>query len=282
MVCVRSSKPTGAGIPPILVDTMIFHNHSEVPYYTFSSLDAYPRLRHAVLTRQGGVSPAPWNSLNLGWSVGDERDNVETNYRRWTRALDIDRAALTTTWQVHGNKIVLADAQHMGGVLAKADGLITRTAGIPLVQRYADCTPILAYDPEHHACGIAHAGWQGTVARCAEALVRAMVDAFASEPARLVTAVGPAIGPCCYEVGPEVIAAIGGSQSDPQTLLRPSRPGHAYLDLWQANTRQLREAGVRKVEVAGVCTACHRQTFFSHRGDHGKSGRFAAFIMLEP
>ena len=100
--------------------------------------------------------------------------------------------------------------------------------------------------------------------------------------AELVTAVGPAIGPCCYEVGPEVIAAISTSQRDPDRLLAPSpNPGKAHLDLWEANAQQFRDAGVHQIEIAGLCTACHNDIFFSHRGDKGHSGRFAAFFMLE-
>jgi len=110
-----------------------------------------------------------------------------------------------------------------------------------------------------------------------------MQEAFGTNPAELVTAVGLAIGPCCYEVGPEVVAAISTSQREPDRLLSPSPngSGKAYLDLWEANAQQLRDAGVRQIEVAGLCTACHNDIFFSHRGDKGHSGRFAAFVMLE-
>jgi len=259
---------------------MFYHNHRAVPYYTFAAFDAFPGLMHAVLTRDGGVSPAPWHSLNLGWTVGDPHPNVEANYRRWASAFGLEREALTTTWQVHSADILLADPDQRGGSLGQADGLITRTPGIPLVQRFADCTPILAYDPVQHACGIAHAGWLGTVRRCAANLIQAMHAQFGSDPAQIIAAVGPAIGPCCYEVGPEVIAAVHDSQSNPATLLTPTRPGHARLDLWQANARQLAESGVAQIELAELCTACHRHIFFSHRGDNGQSGRFAAFMML--
>jgi YfiH family protein len=260
---------------------MIYHD-LPTPYYTFKSLDAFPELVHAVFTRRGGVSPPPWDSLNLGWTVGDDFVRVDQNYRRIANTLGFDRDDLVTTWQVHGNTILLADADRPQGSLGKADGLITNTPGIPLLQRYADCTPILLYDPEHRAAGIAHAGWQGVVNRTAEAAVRAMEKAFGSDPAAMVGAIGPAIGPCCYEVGPEVVTAIRNSQRDADDLLRPSeRSGHAFLDLWQANARQLQDAGVGMVEIAGLCTACHTDIFFSHRGDKGKSGRFGAVMMLK-
>jgi len=99
--------------------------------------------------------------------------------------------------------------------------------------------------------------------------------------ADLVTVVGPAIGPCCYEVGPEVVAAISTSQRESDCLFSSSpNPGKAYLDLWQANAQQLRDAGVQQIEIAELCTSCHNDIFFSHRGDKGHSGRFAAFVML--
>lgn len=261
---------------------MIFHNHRSVPYYTFASFDGQPGLRHAVLTRLGGVSPAPWDSLNLGWTVGDERDNVEANYHRWSQAFGLVREELTTTWQVHGNRILVADEQNRHGSLGQADGLITRTPDLAITQRFADCTPILLYDPVQRACGIAHAGWQGTAARCAEAMVLTMQAEFGSRPADLLAGIGPAIGPCCYEVGPEVTEAIRASHRRPDLLLRSGRrPDSSFLDLWQANAQQLADAGVQRIEIGGLCTACNRDLFFSHRADKGCSGRFGAFIMLE-
>ena len=108
-----------------------------------------------------------------------------------------------------------------------------------------------------------------------------MTAAFGSQPADLVAAVGPAIGPCCYEVGADVAAAMHASQADAAGLLAPGpRPDAWMLDLWQANARQLLDAGVGLVEVAGLCTCCRRDVFFSHRGDDGRTGRFAAFIQL--
>ena len=139
---------------------------------------------------------------------------------------------MTTTWQVHGNHVLVADG-HERGMIGKADGIITNQPGAPLVQRYADCTPILLYDPVRHACGIAHAGWQGTVARCAESTVRAMQMAFGCDPADLLAGIGPAIGPCCYEIGAEVVAAVRDTHADPDRLLSPGSNGRVHLDLWQ-------------------------------------------------
>lgn len=270
----------------------------DLPLVHFPGLAAFPGLVHAVSTRRGGVSDGPFASLNLGWTVGDERENVEANYRRLAASLGLPREHLTTTWQVHGNIIVRVGAADRGSMIAKADGIITDQPDLPLTQRYADCTPVLVYDPQRHAIGLVHAGWRGAVAGVTSALVQAMAQAFDSDPARLVAVVGPAIGPCCYEVGPEVVAAVQGALADSAGLLiwpgdraggRPAPAARSaeaphndrpHFDLWQANRRQLAQAGVQQIEVAGVCTRCRRDTYFSHRGDGGRTGRFAAVMML--
>lgn len=266
---------------------------SSLPLARFDNLRQHAGLVHAISTRHGGVSQGHFASLNLGKVVGDDALSVETNYQRLADAAGVPRAAMTTTWQVHSDRIVRATRDNTGGMIDKADGVVTDVPGLPITQRYADCTPILVYDPRRHAAGVAHAGWRGTVAGVTPALVRAMVEHFDSDPADLVAAVGPAIGPCCYEVGPEVVDAAGAvfAAVRSEVLLTLDRPlngndaaGAAhpavYFDLWRANQWQLEQAGVQQIEVAGVCTRCHRDTFFSHRGDHGKTGRFGAVMML--
>jgi len=173
----------------------------------------------------------------------------------------------------------------VGGMLDKADGIITDTPGLPLTQRYADCTPLIVYDPRRHAAGLGHAGWRGTVAGMAAALVQAMTASFGSDPGELVAVVGPAIGPCCYEVGPEVVDAARAAFPATDTLLTKPANGangaaQPHFDLWAANRWQLQQAGVGQIEVAGICTRCQRGTFFSHRGDGPVTGRFGAVVML--
>ncbi len=250
-----------------------------VPYYVFQSLDSYPELLHAVTTRRGGVSAGHFASLNLGHTVGDAPEAVEENHRRLAEELGIPKDFFVSPRQVHGNHVAIVTKASRGSVVPDTDALITNHRMVPLLLRFADCTPILVYDPRRHAIGLGHAGWRGTVARMAEALVRAMSEAFGSDPADMIAAVGPAIGPCCYEVGPEVVSRVE-QELGPEFLSNRKADGHAYFDLWAANERQLRDAGVGKVEVAGVCTACHRDEFFSHRGDHGRTGRFGVVMML--
>ena len=242
------------------------------------------------------------SSLNLGKTVGDDPENVEINHRRLAEALGVRRDHFTTTWQVHSHRVLAATKEHRGTLIDQADGIITNEVDLPLTQRFGDCTPILIYDPTHHAVGLAHAGWRGTVAGMASSLVQAMVVHYGSDPAELAAVVGPAIGPCCYEVGDEVVDAVRQAFPDTAPVLRaprgssfedhsgveagepnPGSNGHAsrlHFDLWEANRWQLAQAGVRQIEVAGVCTSCRRDLFFSHRGDHGRTGRFGAVVML--
>lgn len=272
---------------------MQIETQTQVPLARFDNLRQHAGLIHAVSTRRGGVSQGAFASLNLGRVVGDDAESVEINYRRLADAVGVPRAAMTTTWQVHSHRIVRATRANAGGMIDKADGVVTDVPGLPITQRYADCTPVLVYDPRWHAVGIAHAGWRGTVAGVTPALVQAMAEYFGSDPGDLLAAVGPAIGPCCYEVGQEVVDAAGVvfAAVCGDVLLAQERPLNGngatgavrpavHFDLWRANQWQFERAGVQHIEVAGICTRCQRDTFFSHRGDHGKTGRFGAVAML--
>ncbi len=257
-----------------------------LPLLHFPSLAAFPGLVHAVSTRHGGVSTGSYASLNLSTSTGDSRENVDANYRRLAAALDLPRERFTTTWQVHGTLVVRATHENAGGMIAQADGIITDTPGLPLTQRYADCTPLIVYDPRRHAAGLGHAGWRGTVAGMATALVNAMTAAFDSDPADLVAVVGPAIGPCCYQVGPEVVDAVRAAFPVADALLSSpangaASPANPHFYLWAASRWQLEQAGVGQIETAGICTRCQCDTFFSHRGDGPQTGRFGAVVMLK-
>ena len=257
---------------------MVYHE-SSTPFYTFASLDRFPGLLHAVSTRRGGVSKGYLASLNLGHSVGDDLESVEENLRRLAATLGVRREDFVSPHQVHGRRIVRVGLGDRGAIIPNADGLITDEPNVPLLLRFADCTPVLVYDPAHRAIGLGHAGWKGTVSMLARALVAAMEREFGSNPAEMAGAVGPAIGPCCYQVGPEVVAVVEENLG-PEFLSRRTADGHANFDLWEANRCQLLDAGLRSVEVAGICTSCHRDMFFSHRGDGGHTGRFGVVMMV--
>jgi hypothetical protein len=257
---------------------MLAHASGGLRYFTFQSF-SNGSLVHAIFARIGGVSPQPWASLNMSISTGDSAENVRANRKRAFAALDLPAEDFMDVWQVHGNETVKADTPRGGRPPLKADGLITDRPGLALFQRFADCVPILLYDPRHQALGMAHAGWRGAMNRAAASTVAAMTGAYGTRPADLIAGIGPSISPDRYEVGPEVVEAVCGAFNDADELLITTND-KIHLDLWAANARVLREAGVEQIEIAGLCTATHNDLFFSHRAEAGKTGRFGAVMAL--
>ncbi|MHB8628439.1 MAG: peptidoglycan editing factor PgeF [Aggregatilineales bacterium] len=250
-------------------------------YYQFEQWQTTPALIHGVFTRLGGVSAAPWASLNLGASVGDDLQAVACNAERFYSALGLDRSRACTVWQVHGAETVIAtEARADHRWLAQADAILTERPGLPLSMRFADCVPVLLYDPVHPAIGLVHAGWRGTMADVVGSALRAMTETFGTRPTDVQAAIGPSIGPECYQVGPEVIEATRTAFGDVDGLIYIADDGSAHLDLWATNRRALERAGVGKIEISGLCTACHTDEFFSHRAEHGRTGRFGAVMAL--
>lgn len=259
---------------------MPFSDNNGIRYYTF---DLFPRnVVQAVFTRQGGVSPAPWDSLNVGGTVGDDRGRVRENRMRSFAAMGRRLDSMFDVWQVHSAEAVFADAPRPAELdPVQADIIFTDQPGVTLYMRFADCVPVLLHDPKKKVVGIAHAGWLGTVRAASSAAVRAMMQRFGSRPEDIHAAIGPSIGPDHYEVGPDVIAQVEQSFGADAGGLLEARGGKAHLDLWTANRLQLEQSGVTKVEMAGICTACHLDDWYSHRAEKGKTGRFGALIALE-
>lgn len=253
------------------------------------SIDAYRFERfpngdlvHAVFGRRGGVSPAPFDSLNMSVTVGDTLQNVRENRRRAFRALDLPEDDRADCWVVHGTDVLqVTENRAHDGDPVRADGLITDVPGVNLFMRYADCVPILLYDPKRYAIGLGHSGWRGTVAGSTQRLVQAMVQAFGSNPADIIAGIGPSIGPDSYEVGSEVVEAARAAFPDAPEVILPIN-GKTHFDLWRANEIALRREGVQQIELPGHDTATETAAFFSHRGDGGRSGRFGAVIALRP
>jgi YfiH family protein len=243
-----------------------------LPLLRFANLAAVPGVYHAISTRTGGVSTGRCKSLNVSYSVGDARANVDENLRRLATASGTSYDRLCWPRQVHGRAVTEVTPEMPNG--PRCDVLITRSAERTLLLRYADCTPVLLVDPKRHAVAAVHAGWRGSAVRAAAAAVEALVEAYGSRPADLLAGIGPAIGPCCYTVGHDVEVAF----ADRPWLLRDGK-----LDLWAANHEALTEAGVpaEQIELAGICTRCQADRFFSHRANGGQpAGRFAALIGL--
>jgi hypothetical protein len=261
--------------------SLLQHETNGIRTYQFETLAGQP-LVHAVFTRLGGVSQGHFATLNVGGSVGDDEQAVAENHQRIYAALGLGAGQVVTTRQVHGNRVAIVDGRQAGTVVPNTDGLATATPGLGLLLRFADCQPILLYDPEHHALGLAHAGWRGVAQGIARRAVEAMQEAFGSQPAALLAGLGPAIGPCCYTVGHEVAAAMGYVLPDWKAAMELQGEDHWRLDLSAANAQLLAAAGVTHIEQAGICTACRNDEFFSHRADGGRTGRFAVVACLQP
>lgn len=258
---------------------MPFFEKDGLRYFQFESFAA--RSIHAVFTRQGGSSPSPWKSLNVGGTVGDDLENVRENRIRSFRALGRDPESIFDLWQVHGTRAAFAtEPRPPYAHEDQGDIIFTDQPEITLYMRFADCTPLLFHDPQRSVVGIAHAGWMGTVRGVATAAVRAMSERYGSKPAQIRAAIGPSIGADHYEVGEDVIQQVRASFGDDAESLLPKVGSRRHFDLWAANRLQLEQAGVRRIESANICTACYPEDWFSHRGEHGKTGRFGALIAL--
>ncbi len=259
---------------------MNYFNHGTLPYFRFESFPDGGILQHAIFTRSGGVSPAPFASLNLSVSVPDEKANVYANRRRAYGLYGLDTDTVVHAHLVHGHAVARVTQADAGAWVSHVDGIITDEPGCALTMNFADCAPIFLYDPLRRAAGLGHAGWKGAIVDLPGAMVRAMQEAFGSEPHSLLAAVGPCIGPCCYEVGEAVISASHDAFADPSALLADHGGPQPHFDLPEANRRNLLRAGVRQIEMSGLCTACRTDLFFSHRAEKGRTGRFGAIMIL--
>lgn len=258
---------------------MPFHHKNGLRYYAFDIFPAH--VVQAVITRQGGISPAPWHSLNVGGTVGDDPARVQENRARAFATLGRNLDSLFDVWQVHSADVVYADAPRPPDQpLTQADIILTDRPEVTLFMRFADCVPILLHDPKKGVVGLAHAGWLGTVRGVALAAIQAMRARYGSRPEHILAAIGPSIGPDHYEIGADVIAQVRQTFAADADRVLDARHGRTYLDLWTANFLQLQQAGVEHIEVAGLCTACHLDDWFSHRAEKGKTGRFGALIAL--
>lgn len=248
-----------------------FENISEngVDVYSFPALKSLG-YKAFVSGRGGGVSPAPYNSLNTDDSVGDDARNVEENLRRIAGAAGVESVWMPR--QVHGDAIAVMDSSSARAV-READAVVVSTPGVAVAVRTADCLPILLADKKARAGAAIHAGRRSTEARIAGKTIRMMAEKFMTVPGDLVAALGPCIRSCCYEVDEDTARnfydCCGGS-------------GSVMLDIVVANVKQLIEAGISPDNIidCGVCVSCESHRFFSYRADGGVTGRFISGITI--
>jgi YfiH family protein len=260
---------------------MPFHQPDRVRYYSFDIFNG-EKITHAIFTRVGGVSTGPWSSLNVGLTVGDDPNQVAENRRLSFLTADRPINTLSDSWLIHGTDVFIYDSPRPSTQRypPKADIILTDKPGVTLFMRYADCVPILLYDPVKEVVGLAHSGWQGTVKRVGAAAVEAMYEKYGCKSTNILGAIGPAIGPDRYRIGEETIEIIKAAFGDETDELLPRYNHAVHFDLWKANQMILRQAGVRQIELAGICTAENPRDWFSHRATNGRTGRFGVLLGL--
>ncbi len=237
-------------------------------------------------TRHEGVSRPPYNSLNLGSNTFDSPHNVQGNRSLLARTFGSSAENFVMVSQVHGSDILVIDQPNQDFAhfqRVECDGIITNQPGVMIAVGVADCLPILLLDPVKRVIAALHAGWKGTAANIAAKGVASMEKLFGSERGDILAALGPAIGPCCYEVDGPVRQGFAGSGVEWEECAALAGAERWKLDLVAANRRQLLAAGVGEgnMESAGHCVCCSSDWFFSYRRDEGETGRQAGFIMLK-
>lgn len=240
---------------------------------------------HCFTTRLGGVSREHLSSLNIAMHRGDEPENVEENYRILGSALGFDPDKLVLTRQTHSDIVRRVDGSDCKGLdhhqYPECDGLITNTPGVGLVVFTADCTPILFHDPVTGAVGAAHAGWRGTAAGIAAKTVETMVQAYGCRPENIRCAIGPNIGPCCFETDADVPQAMLEALGEAAKPFIRSVGEKFYVNLKEINALWLKNAGVTHIEVSEACTVCQCHRFWSHRVTRGLRGSQGAIIICK-
>ena len=249
----------------------------------FAQFESFPEksVSHGFFTRKGGVSPIPWNSLNLGGTVGDSRENVVENRKRIFSCLNRPVESLFDVWQVHSADVICADEPRpLDQAPIQADAIITASPDVTLFMRFADCVPIVLFDPIKRVIGLVHSGWVGTVKKISAAAIKKMETEYQCRPENILAGIGPSIGPDHYEIGADVVEKVSETFGPDAKEVLINRDERKFLDLWTLNQLILTQAGVKSIELARISTAGDLDRWYSHRWEHGKTGRFAALITL--
>lgn len=269
-------------------NTLTTHQEGELVYYTFPVLEATPFVRHAFSTRLGGVSKGIFESMNLSFGREDDPVRVRENFDRLCAAIGVQTEDIVLSRQEHHTNIRNVTAADKGKGITRPrdyddfDGLLTDEPGVVLCTQYADCVPLLFADPVKRVVGTSHSGWKGTVAEIGRVTVERMVADYGCRREDIRAAVGPSIGPCCFEVDTPVYDRFAEMDVFDEGCVR-RMPGDKFLiNLWEVNRRILLAAGVREehLNVGDLCTRCRPDVFWSHRATAGVRGSLAALISI--
>ena len=258
--------------------------------FRFRNLSKQRGIDHFVSTRIGGLSFPPFESLNLGLHVEDAPKTVLKNRGLLASNLKTSLSDFTLAKQIHSGTVTIVTEQMRGygavdfnTAIEETDAMVTSVTGLCLVVLSADCVPVLLFDSRKRVVAAVHAGWRGCVKLIARKTVEILQHEFNCQPTDILAGIGPSIGPCHYEIGPEVISQVEDTfGSTDGYVTNESADGKGYFDLWEANKRQIMETGVppQNIEIAQICTYCKAHQFFSARHQKGRTGRFGTGIML--
>lgn len=260
------------------------HTDNSITYLRSQALEG---VAHGFSTRLGGVSPAPWDSLNLGVGRGDTMENVQENYRRFCAVLGMDDRRAVLSKQIHEDVVRHVTEEDAGKGLyrdrdySSVDGMVTNVPHLPLVVFSADCNVILLYDPVGRAIGACHAGWRGTALGIAKKTAQEMVQLFGCEARNIRAAIGPAIGQCCFETDEDVPTALREALGEEVAPYITWNGTKYHIDLKAVNALWLRKAGVERIDICDHCTACRPDLYWSHRKMGNARGAQIAMIALE-
>lgn len=273
---------------------MIRQQHIQTPenvvYYSYHQFADLPHVSNIVSTRLGGVSREHLSSLNLSFSpmVGDCKEHVIVNRERFYNILQLHPKQVAQAELVHDKHVAIVSEKTPRGTsekLSATDGLITNVPGIALFIPVADCSAISFYDPRAHVIGMIHSGWRGTVAGIIPETIKKMSE-LGSDPADVLVGISPVLERCCYEVQTDLVDAV--TQAFPQEAAsffsQHIDDIHYQFDFLALLHWQLTLTGILHdhIETSGMCTACNIHEFYSHRGERGKTGRFAGLIYMHP
>ena len=301
MLDLEIKKKNNADILHMVCRTL--DHPAQIPLLKFRILENLEGVEHAFSTRLGGVSEGMFSTMNFSYSRGDKTEAVDENYRRLAEALECRVEDIVFSDQTHTTNVLqigrkqrmeketglpycpLEQTRGVGrtGQYTDVDGLITDEPGIVLATFFADCVPLYFVDPVHHAIGLAHSGWRGTVGRMGQQMLSAMQQAFGTLPQDVFAAVGPSICQDCYEISEDVAEPFIREFEDHRKDILVEKSGGKYqLDLWKCNEIVLTEAGIlpEHLAVTNLCTCCNPSLLFSHRASRGKRGNLAAFLFL--
>lgn len=270
------------------IPEMNVKNNKGVTFLTYPAFEDMDWLVHGFSTRLGGVSQGIYSSMNLSFTRGDEESCVRENYRRISQAMGFDMNSIVTSDQTHTNNVRKITEKDRGkGIVVPrdytdTDGMITNVRGLVLATFYADCVPLYFADPVHHAVGLSHSGWRGTVRKIGSVTIKKMAEEYGSDPKDIKAAIGPSICRECYEVSEDVIEEFKESfdRKHWEKLFYKKDNGKYQLNLWMANRSILVEAGIPEANISmpNICTCCNPEFLFSHRASHGKRGNLGAFL----